>query len=98
MPKGRKRRVVEPCENAPVIAREFTAPPDAMNMLERFPHSVYQVLTEQHFCDLEVKALRLVSKQCRSSIDSTITALTPRGFSGLQVSFRELLMTTFASA
>ncbi len=49
-------------------------------MLEDLPEFVYNTLIDQHLCDLDVKALRLVSKQCKSLIDINITALTPRDF------------------
>ncbi len=46
---------------------------------------VRKLLIEQHLPALEVKTLRLVSKDWRSLIDTTVTALTPRDFSECQV-------------
>ena len=48
--------------------------------------AVYKLLIDQQLSPLEVKTLRLVSKECRSLVDTTTTALKPRDFSRCQVS------------
>ena len=54
-------------------------------MLQDISVDVYKLVIEQYLPALEVKTLRLVSKECRSLIDSTVTALMPRDFSECQV-------------
>ena len=55
-------------------------------MLNDLPGIVYKILVEQQLSDLEVKTLRLVSKECRAWIDKAIAILRPRDFSRSQVS------------
>ena len=47
-------------------------------MLQNLPEFAYQILAEQHFSDLEVKTLRLASKQCKSMVDTSLTSLKPK--------------------
>ena len=54
-------------------------------MLQDLPADVCKLLIEQHLPALEVKTLRLVSKDWRSLVDTTVTALSPRDFSECQV-------------
>ncbi|CAL5228732.1 g11917 [Coccomyxa viridis] len=53
-------------------------------MLQDLPATLYKDLLEEHLSPLEVKTLRLVSRKCRSFIDTTITALKPKDPSQLQ--------------
>ena len=93
MPRLTRHRSVAPKRDAPVIATRSTAQPDVVNMLEELPDIVYQIMINKYLCDLEVKALRLVSKRCRIFIDTNTTALTPRLISQLQVSLDKLTPT-----
>ena len=54
-------------------------------MLQDIPKDTYKLLIEQYLPALELKTLRLVSKECRAFIDTTVTALKPRDFSKCQV-------------
>ena len=54
-------------------------------MLQDLPADVFKSLIDQHLSGLELKTLRLVSKECRALIDTTITALEPRDFSECRV-------------
>ena len=55
-------------------------------MLQDLPATLYKDLLEEHLSPLEVKTLRLVSRKCRSFIDTTITALKPKDPSQIQAS------------
>ena len=54
-------------------------------MLPDLPAIVYKTIVEQHLSDLEVKTLRLVSRECRSWVDTILSVLRPRDFSKSQV-------------
>ena len=66
-------------------------------MLQHLPEIVYKTLVDEHLSDLEVKTLRLVSKGCMFSIDTSITALKPRDFSSSQVLLMSLPYQTLCS-
>ena len=54
-------------------------------MLQDLPEFAYQHLLEQHLSDLEVKTLRLVSKECKSMVDTSLTTLRPKDIANLKV-------------
>ena len=54
-------------------------------MLHLLPDIFLQVLVNQYLSSIEAKTLRLVSKSCRSLVDSNISALQPRDLERLQV-------------
>ncbi len=58
---------------------------DSGKILNDLPAIIYKTLVDDHLSDLEVKTLRLVSKETRSWIDNTISILRPRDFSKPQV-------------
>ncbi len=54
-------------------------------MLQHLPEFAYQLLLEQHLSDLEGKTLRLVSNECKSMVDTTVTTLRPKDIANLKV-------------
>ena len=54
-------------------------------MLQDIPDSALEHLVKLHLNNLELKTLRLVSKEWKSLIDTTITALNSRGLIESQV-------------
>ena len=63
---------------------------DIADMLQDLPELCYKSLLEQGMSDLEVKILRVLSKECRFLTDSTVTALKPRDFASSQVNLTSL--------
>ena len=68
-----------------------STPYSPAEMLQDLPATVYKGLIEEHLSALEMKTLRLVSKECRFLVDTTVTALKPRDFSHSQVTGASLL-------
>ena len=54
-------------------------------MLQNLPDLCYKSMLEQDMSDLDMKTLRSLSKECKSLIDATLTALKPRDFSSSEV-------------
>ena len=54
-------------------------------MLQKLPELAYQILVERHLSELEVKTVRLVSKVCKSSTDTILTALKPKDIANCEV-------------
>ena len=54
-------------------------------MLQDLPEFAYQILVEEHLSELEVKTVRLVSKECKSATDTILTALKPKDIANCKV-------------
>ena len=54
-------------------------------MLQDLPEFAHQLLIDQHLSELEVKTLRLVCKECKSMVDTSLTTLRPKDIAKLKV-------------
>ena len=62
-------------------------------MLLNLPETVLEALVNKHKSELEVKTLRVVSKECKSMVDTIVDNLAPKDFVKAEVSLHRHLPT-----